>query len=76
MSLGEFSIATHHWDASKGSVHIKYSSGADNNEVRADGQDDARLTFRGRKTCKISVKLQWKRDYGPGGVGRGFAADP
>ncbi len=62
MARGEFIIGEHEWTSANGNASIKYHSAADNHEVKADGVDDARHTFRGRKVRIITITITWKED--------------
>jgi len=76
MAYGEFFLGgdarTWAWGPQWGSVLVKYSSAADNNQVKADGKDDARQTFRGREVRRITLTLTWRQDKaadgGPGPI--------
>lgn len=67
---GELSIGNWKWVPNYGTVTVKYKSGAENFQVRADGRDDARQTFRGRKLAELQISFTWKEDSdGAGGQG-------
>lgn len=71
MTAGSFQIGNNLWTPANGSMQIEYGAEADILEVAADGIDDARDTFRGRKVREINVSLQWKEDRDPVTGGRG-----
>jgi len=62
MAYGEFMIGSWAWGPAYGSVTVKYQSAADNLQVKADGIDGARQTFRGRDLTHISVTISWRVD--------------
>lgn len=62
MAYGEFLIGSWAWGPAWGNCTIKYTSAADNLQVKADGIDGARQTFRGRDLTHISVTISWRLD--------------
>lgn len=62
MAYGDFQIGSWVWGPAWGNATIKYTSAADNLQVKADGIDGARQTFRGRDLTRISVTIQWRQD--------------
>lgn len=64
---GTFSIGEWQWGPQWGNLQIKYKSAAANDQVKADGKDDARQTYKGRKVAEIDITIVWKVDKGVNG---------
>lgn len=64
MSGGTFSIGTWKWSPQWGNVAIKYVSKGEWKDVKADGRNDSRKTWLGRKNAEISITLESKDDSG------------
>lgn len=62
MSDGTFSVGTWKWSPRYGNVSIKYASKGDWKDVKADGRNDSRKTWLGRKNAEISLTLESKDD--------------
>lgn len=68
MPAGEYSIGKWKWTAAYGNVAIKYRGPGDWKDVKADGRNDSRKTWLGRKNAEIEIKSVCKDDKGANGV--------
>lgn len=68
MPAGEFSIWDQKWDARYGNVSISYDTSGEWKDVKADGRNDSRKTWLGRKNAEIDIECVCKDDKGDGVV--------
>lgn len=68
MAYGEFAIGSWKWQRRHGSVLIAYKSSAEFDKKKADGKNDARTTFKGRKVGEVSITITWKIDKAAAGA--------
>lgn len=66
MATGEFSIGPNKWTPAMGSCAIKYKSDGEFKDVKADGKNDARKTWLGRKTGEVDITCESQDDTRPG----------
>lgn len=66
MPAGEYSIGRWKWTAAYGNVSIRYKGQGDWKDVKADGRNDSRKTWLGRKNAEIEIKSVCKDDKGDG----------
>ncbi len=59
---GEYSVGKWKWSARYGSVAIKYNGSGDWKTVKADGKNDSRQTWLGRKNAEIEIESVCKDD--------------
>lgn len=62
MPAGEYSIGQWKWTAAYGNVSIRYKGTGDWKDVKADGRNDSRKTWLGRKNAEIEIKSVCKDD--------------
>lgn len=68
MSSGSFSLAKWKWGPQWGNLSIKYASKGEWKDIKADGRNDSRKTFLGRKNAEIHLTLESRDDSGNGEV--------